>query len=143
MKWHAISLRRSVGIVVGAEAIKPFSKAQSLAAILHWFTTFPVDRREAMVREYLAQAAKPPAAADPADHRPGREGRRRLPLALPPRRLVALTEHPTGGAAAGCPEGFCRCCEAAARFPNCGKRSKGRGSRAAEGLALPGSANKR
>ena len=64
MPCVAVSLQRSLGSLVGKAAVKPYSNAQTLGAILHWFTLLPADARAAMVRNHLAQAARPSSRAE-------------------------------------------------------------------------------
>jgi hypothetical protein len=44
-------------LVTKDQHVKPFSKAQTLVAILDWFARSPADARQAMVRGYFGQLA--------------------------------------------------------------------------------------
>jgi hypothetical protein len=63
VSWQAVWLDKSVATLVGRGGVKPFSNAQTLVAILDGFARLPPDVREAMVGEYMGQAASRTAPA--------------------------------------------------------------------------------
>jgi hypothetical protein len=54
MNWSALVLRASPGELLGKADGEPFSKPQTLAALLAWFAALPADLQARAVRDYLA-----------------------------------------------------------------------------------------
>jgi hypothetical protein len=59
MSWSVLWLRKSPGDMLGKLDSKPFSKPQTLVALLAWFTAQSRDDQARLVHEYLESRAYP------------------------------------------------------------------------------------
>jgi hypothetical protein len=53
MNWSILSLEKSPAELLGGADRKPFSKVQTLVALLAWFVAQPADHRALYVLDYL------------------------------------------------------------------------------------------
>ncbi len=68
MNWSVLSLLHSVTVVLGRVIARPFSKHQTLVALLAWFADQPPDDQARMVWNYLQSqpgSDRPPRLPDP------------------------------------------------------------------------------
>jgi hypothetical protein len=59
MNWSVLSLRESPYELLGEARGKPFSKPQTLVALLAWFASQPPDFQARVVLEYLESPGEP------------------------------------------------------------------------------------